>query len=92
MADRRKPIFPTIATDDQVRSYIEDPPDAVPDISATSLSNLIAAWDGTGPYAKDHKPRPNYRIVAVVHQPNFLMMAANTKSGITDLSQVKDRT
>jgi hypothetical protein len=56
------------------------------------LSNLIAAWDGTGPYAKDHKPRPNYRIVAVVHQPNFLMMAANTKSGITDLSQVKDRT
>jgi TRAP-type uncharacterized transport system substrate-binding protein len=92
MADRLKPIFPTIDVDDQVSSYIENPPDAVPDISATSETNLLAAWYGTGPYAKDHKQRHNYRIVAVVHQPNFLMMAATKKSGITDLSQVKDRT
>jgi TRAP-type uncharacterized transport system substrate-binding protein len=92
MADRLKPIFPVIPTDDQVASYIENPPDAVPDISATSLTNLIAAWQGTGPYAKDHKQRHNYRIIAVVHQPNFMMMAATKKSGITDLSQVKDRT
>jgi TRAP-type uncharacterized transport system substrate-binding protein len=91
MADRVKPIFPTIDTDDQVSSYIEDPPDAVPDISATSETNLIAAWNGTGPYAKDHKQRHNYRLIAVVHQTNFLMMAASKKSGITDLSQVKDR-
>ncbi len=92
MADRTKPVFPPIDPSDQVLSYIEDPPDAVPDISATSEANLIAAWNGTGPYAKDHKQRRNYRVVAVVHQPNFLMMAANKKSGITDLSQVKDRT
>ena len=91
MADRTKPIFPMVGADDQVRSYVEDPPDAVPDISATSESNLIAAWNGTGPYAKDQKQRQNYRIVAVVQQPNFLMMAASKKSGITDLSQVKDR-
>jgi TRAP transporter TAXI family solute receptor len=91
MADRTKPVFPTIDADDQVRSYIEDPPDAVPDISATSESNLIAAWNGTGPYAKDQKQRRNYRVIAVVQQPNFLMMAANRKSGITDLSQVNDR-
>ena len=32
-------------------------PDAVPDISATSESNLIDAWNGTGPYARDHKQR-----------------------------------
>jgi uncharacterized protein len=92
MADRTKPVFPPIGSDDQVRAYIEDPPDAVPDISATSETNLIAAWDGTGPYAKDHKQRRNYRLIAVVHQPNFLMMAASKKSGITDLSQIKDRT
>jgi hypothetical protein len=92
MADRTKPVFPPIDPSDQVLSYIEDPPDAVPDISATSETNLIAAWNGTGPYAKDHKERRNYRVIAVVHQPNFLMMAANKKSGITDLSQVKDRT
>ena len=92
MADRTKPVFPLVGTDDQVRSYVEDPPDAVPDIGATSETNLIAAWNGTGPYAKDQKQRQNYRVIAVVHQPNFLMMAASKKSGITDLSQVKDRT
>jgi TRAP-type uncharacterized transport system substrate-binding protein len=92
MADRTRPVFPSIDADDQVRYYIEDPPDAVPDISATSEANLIAAWNGTGPYAKDQKQRRNYRVIAVVQQPNFLMMAANEKSGITDLAQVKDRT
>jgi hypothetical protein len=30
--------------------------------------------------------------VAAVQQPNFLMVAANKESGITDLSQVKTRT
>lgn len=92
MADRTKPVFPVIKADDAVRSYVEDPPDAVPDISATSENNLVAAWNGTGPYAKDRKQRRNYRVIAVVHQPNFLMVAANKKSGITDLAQVKDRT
>jgi len=48
IADRLKPIFPSIDADDPIRSYIEDPPDAVPDISATSQDNLIAAWNGTG--------------------------------------------
>jgi len=70
---------------------VESPPNAVPDISATSEVNLINAWNGTGPYAKDDKKRRNYRVVAAVQQPNFLMLAASKKSGITDLSQVKDR-
>ena len=91
MADRTKPVFPVIKPDDAVRTYVEDPPDAVPDISATSENNLVAAWNGTGPYAKDQKQRRNYRVIAVVHQPNFFMVAATKKSGITDLSQVKDR-
>jgi uncharacterized protein len=90
MADRTKPVFPDIGPDDAVRTYVENPPDAIPDISATSENNLIAAWNGTGQYAKDHKQRRNYRVIAVVHQPNFLMLAAK-KSGITDFSQVKDR-
>ena len=72
--------------------YIEPPPNAVPDISATSEINLINAWNGEGAYAADHKKRQNYRIVAVVQQPNFLMVAANKKSDITDLSQVNTRT
>jgi TRAP-type uncharacterized transport system substrate-binding protein len=91
MADRTKPVFPAIKPDDAVASYVENPPDAVPDISATSETNLVAAWNGTGPYLKDHKQRRNYRVIAVLQQPNFLMVAANKKSGITDLAQIKDR-
>jgi TRAP-type uncharacterized transport system substrate-binding protein len=71
--------------------YVEPPPDAVPDISATSEVNLIDVWNGLGAYAADHKQRRNYRVVAAVQQPNFLMVAATRKSGITDLSQLGSR-
>src|SRR6266705_7099636 len=89
MADKTKPVVPPGAEENP---YVEPPPDAVPDISATSEINLIEAWNGKGAYAPDHKKRQKYRIIAAVQQPNFLMLAANKKSGITDLSQVKTRT
>lgn len=88
MADKTKPVIPPGAADNP---YVESPPNAVLDFSATSEVNLINAWNGTGAYAKDNKQRRNYRIIAAVQQPNFLMAAASKKSGITDLSQVKDR-
>jgi TRAP-type uncharacterized transport system substrate-binding protein len=88
MADKTKPTLPPGAEENQ---YIEAPPNAVPDISATSEINLIDAWNGEGAYAADQKKRQNYRIIAVVQQPNFFMIAASRKSGITDLSQVKTR-
>src|SRR5512142_1413854 len=61
MADKTKPVMPPDA--EQNAEYIDPPPDAVPDISATSESNLIDAWNGTGPYAQDKKPRRNYRVI-----------------------------
>lgn len=88
MADKTKPVIPPGAGSNP---YVEPPPDDVPDISATSEINLIDAWNGEAAYAKDHKQRRNYRIVAMVQQPNFLLLAASKKSGITDLSQIKDR-
>jgi TRAP-type uncharacterized transport system substrate-binding protein len=91
MADRTKPVWPAEAGN-VPKAYLELPPDAIPDISATSEINLIAAWNGTGAYARDSRQRRNYRVIASVQQPNFLMVAANKKSGITDLSQVKSRT
>jgi TRAP-type uncharacterized transport system substrate-binding protein len=91
MADKTKPVWPAEAGN-VPKPYLELPPDAVPDISATSELNLIAAWNGAGPYAKDNRQRRNYRVIAAVQQPNFLMIAANKTSGITDLSQVKNRT
>ena len=72
--------------------YIEPPPDAVPDISATSESNLIDAWNGTGAYARDNKQRRNYRVIAVIRTTTYMLAAASKKSGITNLRQIKDRT
>jgi hypothetical protein len=91
MADETKPTMPPGAEANDPE-YVEPPPDAVPDISATSESNLIDAWNGTGPYARDHKQRRNYRIITVVRTTTYMLAAASKKSGITDLRQIKDRT
>ena len=89
MADKTRPVMPPGAESNA--EYIEPPPDAVPDISATSESNLIDAWNGTGPYAGDHKQRRNYRVVAVIRTSTYMLAAASKKSGITSLRQIKDR-
>ena len=90
MGDKTKPVMPPGALDNP--EYIEPPPDAVPDISATSESNLIDAWNGTGPYASDGKQRRNYRVIAVIRTSTYMLAAASKKSGITNLRQIKDRT
>ncbi len=90
MGDKTKPVVPPGAEENA--EYIElPPPDAVPDISATSESNLIDAWNGTGAYAADKKQRRNYRVIAVVRTSTYMLAAASKKSGITSLSQIKDR-
>jgi hypothetical protein len=89
MADKTKPVMPPGA--EQNAEYIEPPPDAVPDIGATSESNLIDAWNGTGPYAQDKKQRRNYRVIAVIRTSTYMIAAASRKSGITNLRQIKDR-
>jgi TRAP-type uncharacterized transport system substrate-binding protein len=90
MADKTKPVMPPGAEFTNAE-FIEPPPDAVPDISATSESNLIEAWNGTGPYAADKKPRRNYRVIAIVRTSTYMLAAASKKSGITNLRQIKDR-
>jgi hypothetical protein len=60
-------------------------------ICATSEVNLINARNGTGDYAKDNKQRRNYRVIAVVRTSTYILAAASRKSGITNLSQIKDR-
>jgi TRAP-type uncharacterized transport system substrate-binding protein len=90
MADKTKPVMPPGAELTNA-GLIEPPPDAVPDISATSESNLIDAWNGTGPYAPDKKTRRNYRVIAVIRTTTYMLAAASKKSGITNLRQIKDR-
>jgi len=89
MGDKTKPVTPPGALDNP--EYVEPPPDAVPDISATSESNLIDAWNGTGPYALDGKQRRNYRVVAVIRTTTYMLAAVSKKSRITSLKQIKDR-
>jgi TRAP-type uncharacterized transport system substrate-binding protein len=91
MADKTRPVMPEDAETGGGAEYIEPPPDAVPDISATSEVNLLDAWNGTGPYAKDGKQRRNYRVVAVIRTTTYMLAAASKNSGITSLSQIKDR-
>jgi len=90
MGDKTKPVMPPGAELENPE-YIERPPDAVPDISATSESNLIDAWNGTGAYSKDGKQRRNYRVIAVIRTTTYMLAAASKKSGITNLRQIKDR-
>ncbi len=89
MADKTKPVMPKSTLVDP--AYIEPPPDLVPDISAISLTNLTDAWNGTGVYAPDHKQRWNFRIVAALQQPNYLIVAATKASGIAGLAEIKNR-
>jgi TRAP-type uncharacterized transport system substrate-binding protein len=89
VADKTKPVMPP---DDSLPFYTEPPPDGVPDFGVTSTTNLADAWYGAGAYAVDQKPRHNYRAVATVEQPNYLIIAINKKSGMTSLAQIKDRT
>ena len=89
MSDKTKTVMPPGAEGNS--EYIEPPPDAVPDISATSESNLIDAWNGTGPYAADGKQRRNYRVIAVIRTTTYMLAAASKKSGINNLRQIKHR-
>jgi TRAP transporter TAXI family solute receptor len=93
IADKTKPVRLEMsnAVSDIPASFMEPSPDLVPDFGATSESNLISAWNGTGDYAKDHKQRHNYRVIAVVRTTTYILAAASKKSGITNLSQIKDR-
>ncbi len=99
VGDRTKPVWQQpdperlrdIAWEEDLAPYMEPPPDAVPDFGATSETNLINAWNGTGDYAKDNKQRRNYRVIAILRRATYLMAAASKRSGITNLRQIKDR-
>jgi len=78
------------------QAFVENPmvapsPDAILDISATNEVNLTDAWNGTGAYVKDGKKRQNYRLIAALQLPNYLLAAVRKDSGIKSLAEIKDR-
>jgi uncharacterized protein len=60
------------------------------DFGATAIQFLCAAYQGTGVYA-NHKPMTNLRLIANVDSRWYLIVAAKADTGITDLSQVKQK-
>src|ERR1039458_3637276 len=83
MGDKTKPVMPPGAESNA--EYIEPPPDAVPDISATSESNLIDAWNGTGTYASDGRQRRNYRVIAVIRTSTYMLRSEEHTSELQSL-------
>jgi len=70
-------------------SYIPEPPRGRVELGATSDQILIAAYDGTGPYAKEG-PRRQLRLLANIASPVYIIVAVRRGSGLTNLAQLKD--
>lgn len=74
------------------RDQMPPPPNAPVDFGATSVQNLWFAYQGTHAFARDKEgPRKNLRLLAAIQAPNYLIVAARSDLGITDLAQVKTK-
>lgn len=60
------------------------------DFGATAVQFLCSAYNGAGVYA-NQKPMKNLRLIANVDSRWYLIVAAKADSGITDLSQVRQK-
>jgi para-nitrobenzyl esterase len=60
------------------------------DFGATSAQMFRAAYRGTGAYAKEGT-RSNLRLIANIQDPSYVLVAAKTETGITDLSQIRQK-
>ena len=58
------------------------------DFGAVAIQFLRNAYRGTGMYAKE-KPRKNLRLIANIQDHSYVLVAAKTETGITDLSQIR---
>jgi uncharacterized protein len=60
------------------------------DFGAVAIQFLRNAYRGTGPYAKE-KPRTNLRLLANIQDPSYALVAVKSETGITDLSQIRQK-
>ena len=64
--------------------------DAPIDFGVTMIGVLNSAYLGSGAYAKDG-PHKNLRLIARIEDPVYLLVAVREGSGLTDLSQIRER-
>ena len=68
-----------------------NPPGLGPvDFGAVAIQFLRDAYRGTGAYAKE-KPRTNLRLIANIQDPSYVLVAARAETGITNLSQIREK-
>lgn len=60
------------------------------DFGATAVAFLCDAYNGTGIYA-GRKPMRNLRLIANIQSPWYLIVASKATTGITNLSQVRQK-
>ena len=60
------------------------------DFGAVAVQFLWNAYRGTGVYAQE-KPRTNLRLIANIQDPSYVLVAAKAQTGITDLSQIRQK-
>jgi TRAP transporter TAXI family solute receptor len=60
------------------------------DFGAVAIQFLRNAYRGTGMYARE-QPRTNLRLIANIQDPSYVLVAAKTETGITDLSQIREK-
>lgn len=68
------------------------PPNGPVDFGVTGTQFAWWAYQGTHDFATDPgKPQRQLRLVAMIQDPSFMLMAVKADSGITDLRQIKEK-
>jgi uncharacterized protein len=60
------------------------------DFGAVAIQCLRNAYRGTGMYVGE-KPRTNLRLIANIQDPTYVPLAAKAETGITDLTQIRQK-
>lgn len=72
----------------QLKAFgIPEPPKGRADFGITALHILDWAYNGTYTYKSDG-PMRNLRVIAVIQEPAYVLVAVKSSSGITDLSDI----
>src|SRR5438034_228812 len=69
---------------------VSPPPNGPIDFGVTTPNFLWWAYQGSHHFVTDGAQK-NLRLIGLIQNPMYLFVAAKAESGITDLSQIKER-
>jgi TRAP-type uncharacterized transport system substrate-binding protein len=82
--------LPPLRSGVQISEGSPPPPYAPVDFGASSPGNLHDGYLGLSQF-KDDGPYKNLRLIAMIEQPSYLVVAVKASSGITDLADIKTK-